>query len=151
MTEITEELLPPAERLDIAPGTKLIVIDAPLDIHTILGKLPLKCYVVDKLEYNADYIHVFAKDKKTLEKIFPQLKKNLYEQGMIWVSFPKTSSGVKTDLDEDTIRDIGLASGLVDVKLASLGDTWSAMKFKYRIKDPPIKPSKPDETGTKAK
>jgi hypothetical protein len=151
MNDIIEELLPPAERLEITPGTKLIVIDAPLDYHVIVGKLPLKCYVVDKLEHNADYIHVFSSDKKTLEKIFPQLKKNLYEQGMLWVSWPKTSSGVKTDLDLDAVRDIGLASGLVDVKIASLGDTWSAMKFIYRIKDPPVKPTKPDDTGTKAK
>jgi hypothetical protein len=149
MNDIIEELLPPAERLDIRPGAKVIVIDAPLDIHVILGKLPRKCIVVDKLENNADHIHVFASDKKTLEKIFPQLKKSLYEQGMIWVSWPKTSSGVKTDLDENAVRDIGLACGLVDVKLASLGDTWSALKFIYRIKDHPIKPNKPDEPGTK--
>jgi hypothetical protein len=140
MNEIIEELLPAAEKLGITPGTKVIVIGAPPDIHIILGKLPNKAYVVDKLEYNADYIHLFAAEKKALEKIFPQLKKSLYEQGMIWVSWPKKPSGVKTDLDEDTVRDIGLASGLVDVKLASLGDTWSAMKFIYRIKDRPIKP-----------
>jgi len=151
MNEIIEGLLPPAERLGIAPGTKVIVIDAPLDYHMIIGKLPPKAYVVDKLEYNADYVHLFASEKKALEKIFPQLKKSLYEQGMLWVSWPKTSSGVKTDLDIDTVRDIGLASGLVDVKIASLGDTWSAMKFIYRIKDCPVKPNKPDETGTKAK
>ena len=151
MNVIREELLPPAENLGITPGTRVIVIDAPPDISDILGKLPLKCYVVDKLEYNADYIHLFATEKKGLEKVFPQLKKNLYEQGMIWVSWPKTSSGLKTDLDLDAVRDIGLASGLVDVKVSSLGDTWSAMKFVYRIKDPPIKPNKPDETETKTK
>ena len=151
MNEIIEELLPPAEMLGIIPGTKVIVIDAPPDIHTILGKLPRKCYVVDKLEYNADYIHLFATEKKALEKVFPQLKKSLYEQGMIWVSWPKISSGLKTDLDADTVRDIGLASDLVDVKVSSLGDTWSAMKFIYRIKDPLIKSNKPDETGNKSK
>jgi hypothetical protein len=149
MDEILEELLPPAEKLGITPGTKVIVIDAPPDIHVILGRLPRKCYVVDKLEYNADYIHLFATEKKTLEKIFPQLKKSLYERGMIWVSWPKASSGVKTDLDEDAVRDIGLASDLVDVKLVSLGDTWSALKFTYRIKDRPVKLNNPDEAGKK--
>ena len=151
MNDIIEGLLPPAEKLDIIPSTKIIVIDAPPDIHDILGKLPRKCYVVDKLEYNADYIQIFASEKKALDKVFPQLKKSLYEQGMIWVSWPKTSSGLKTDLDADTVRDIGLASGLVDVKYVSLGDTWSAMKFIYRIKDPPIRSNKPDETGNKPK
>lgn len=148
MNDIIEELLPPAEKLGIAPGTKVIVVDAPPDLHAILGRLPRKCYVVDKLENNADYIHVFASDKKTLEKKFHSLKKCLYEQGMIWVSWPKASSGVKTDLDENAVRDIGLASDLVDVKNASLDDTWSAMKFIYRIKDRPIKPKKQGETGT---
>jgi len=151
MNELREELLPPAETLGIIPGTKVIVIDAPPDIHDILGRLPRKCYVVDKLEYNADYIQIFASEKKALEKVFPQLKKSLYEQGMIWVSWPKISSGLKTDLDADTVRDIGLASDLVDVKVTSLGDTWSAMKFIYRIKDPPTKPKNTDETETKTK
>jgi len=151
MNDILEELLSPAEKLCISPGTKVIVVDAPPDIHMILGKLPSKCYVVDKLEYNADYIHLFATDKKALEKIFPQLKKSLYEQGMLWVSWPKTSSGAKTDLDEDIVRDIGLASGLVDMKIISLGDAWSAMKFTYRIKDIPIKPKNPNEAETKTK
>jgi hypothetical protein len=151
MDEIIEELLPPAEKLDITPGTKVIVVDAPPDVHIILGKLPRKAYVLDKLEYNADYVHVFAKDRKALEKNFPQIKKRLYEQGMLWVSWPKTSSGVKTDLDEDTVRDIGLTSGLVDMKVISLGDTWYAMKFAYRIKNPPIKPKNPGGPETQTK
>jgi hypothetical protein len=149
MNEITEELLPVAEKLGITPGTKVIVIEAPPDYHMIIGKLPRSCIVVETLEYNADFIHFFARDKKTLEKTFPMLKKNLYELGTICVSWPNRSSGVRTDLEEDIVRDIGLASGLVDVKVLSLGDTWSAMKFTYRIKDPPAQANKPEENRKK--
>jgi hypothetical protein len=54
---------------------------------------------------------------------------------MLWVSWPKKSSGVATDLDENTIRDIGLAAGLVDVKVCAVTDIWSGLKFVRRLKD----------------
>jgi hypothetical protein len=137
MNEIIEGLLSPAEKLGIKPGTCITVVDAPPDYHMIVGKLPRKCVVLEKLEYNADFIHFFSRDKKTLAKRFPDLKKHLYDQGVLWVSFPAAPDGGVPELDENTVRDIGLASGLVDIRTLSLGDTWQAMKFIYRIKDIP--------------
>lgn len=62
-------------------------------------------------------------------------KKNLKKDGMMWISWPKKSSGVTTDLDENFIRDFGLQEGLVDVKVCAVDEIWSGLKFVYRIKD----------------
>jgi hypothetical protein len=54
---------------------------------------------------------------------------------MMWISWPKKSSGVATNLDENIIRDFGLEAGLVDVKVCAVDETWSGLKFVYRVKD----------------
>jgi hypothetical protein len=59
----------------------------------------------------------------------------LTKSGMLWISWPKKASGMVTDLDENKIREYGLANGLVDVKVCAVDDTWSGLKFVYRIKD----------------
>ena len=70
-----------------------------------------------------------------LEAEFPKLKAALTSDGMLWISWPKKSSKVATDLKEDIIREIGLTNGLVDVKVAAVDEVWSGLKFVYRLKD----------------
>jgi hypothetical protein len=70
-----------------------------------------------------------------LTKEFKRIAESLTPAGMLWVSWPKKSSGVKTDLDENIIREIGLAAGLVDVKVCAVTDVWSGLKFVRRVKD----------------
>ncbi len=83
----------------------------------------------------ADIIHFFTTSSKTLEHEFLSLKNNLATDGMLWISWPKGQSNLPTDLNENIIREIGLKHGLVDVKVAAIDDTWSGLKFVYRIKD----------------
>ena len=78
---------------------------------------------------------VFAKSKAELAKEFKRVSKPLAPAGMLWVSWPKKSSGVATDLNENIVRDIGLAAGLVDVKVCAVTDVWSGLKFVRRLKD----------------
>jgi len=78
---------------------------------------------------------VFTKSREDLAKEFSPLSRELAPAGMIWVSWPKKSSGVATDLNENVVRDIGLASGLVDVKVCAVTDVWSGLKFVRRLKD----------------
>ena len=66
---------------------------------------------------------------------FAKLAAKLVSNGMLWIAWPKKSSGVKTDLSEDRVRQIGLDAGLVDVKVCAIDDTWSGLKFVYRLKD----------------
>jgi hypothetical protein len=98
-------------------------------------KIPKKVIVSKKLTGAFDYIHIYSKDSVKLMTEFRDARAYLKMNGMIWVSWPKLTSGVKSDLNENIVREIGLNFGLVDVKVVSLDDTWSALKFVYRLTD----------------
>ena len=87
------------------------------------------------LEPDADIIHVFTTRKSDLEASFPHLKQILGRQHALWISWPKRASGMETDLTEDVVRTTGLLGGLVDVKVCAIDDTWSGLKFVYRLAD----------------
>ncbi len=82
-----------------------------------------------------DFAMVFTKSRAHLTKEFGRVAKSLAPAGMLWVSWPKKSSGVVSDLDENVVREIGLAAGLVDVKVCAITDVWSGLKFVRRVKD----------------
>jgi hypothetical protein len=82
-----------------------------------------------------DFIHLFAKSVKELERFLPECKEALKKDGMLWISWYKKSSGKNTDLTESGVRDAGLAIGLVDVKICAVNEDWSGLKFVYRLKD----------------
>jgi hypothetical protein len=94
-------------------------------------KIPKGVIVSKKLHGAFDYIHVFVNEAVKLEKQFREARSFIKMNGMIWISWPKHPAGVTTDLNENSIRDIGHNLGLVDVKVASLDDTWFALKFVY--------------------
>jgi hypothetical protein len=78
---------------------------------------------------------LFAKSSSELSNTFGRLARQLAPAGMLWVSWPKKSSGVSTDLDENRVRNVGLAAGLVDVKVCAVTEIWSGLKFVRRLKD----------------
>jgi hypothetical protein len=82
-----------------------------------------------------DFIHYFTKEKEDLQRAFPALAKTLSRAGMLWISWPKGSSGVETNLNENVVRHIGLQAGLVDVKVCAVDEVWSGLKFVIRLKD----------------
>jgi hypothetical protein len=84
-----------------------------------------------------DFIHAFVKTRTALTTAFAQYPPRMKPNGMMWISWPKKSSGVQTDLTENIVRDIGLAAGLVDVKVCAVDEVWSGLKFVYRLKDRP--------------
>ena len=88
-----------------------------------------------KLSINLDFLHLFTTSRNDLTRSFPKLKSALKPDGMVWISWPKKSSGVKTDLDENIVRELGLRAGLVDVKVCAVDDVWSGLKFVFRVKD----------------
>ncbi|MFI6602578.1 hypothetical protein ACIBHX_40525 [Nonomuraea sp. NPDC050536] len=87
----------------------------------------------DGLPY--DVILIFCPDEATLRAEFPYAAGRLVRNGGLWVCWPKRSSGVPTDLSENPIRDYGLSMGLVDNKVAAVDQTWSALRFVYRVAD----------------
>lgn len=118
-----------AQKLGINSGDEITVINPPENYLKIIGLSSIKLGHI--LKINSKLIHYFTVSKFQLEKEFPKLKGCLAKDGVLWVSNPKDS----LDLDQTDVMEIGLKNGLVDVKVASLNNDWSAMKFVYRLKD----------------
>ncbi len=123
------------EKLGIEPGANLIILNAPERYDETLGTLPADVLVASSLGGSLDFIQFFTRERETLEKTFPALKQALAHDGQLWISWPKGSSRVPTDLNENVVREIGLQNGLVDVKVIAVDEVWSGLKFVYRVRD----------------
>ena len=128
---------PLAQKLGIKPGTRLALEDPPVSMMDDLGPLPDGVELVAEKGKSADVVVCFVTSERDLRAQFSAHTARIYPAGMLWISWPKKSSGVNSDLNENLIRDIGLASGLVDVKVCAIDDTWSGLKFVVRVKDRP--------------
>ena len=127
---------PLLKKLGIKPDFKIILQNEPPLYLDWLSPLPDGVKIVKKsTKDDVDFVHLFVLQRKAFEKEFIVFKKNLKKDGMMWVSWPKKASKVPTDLDENIIREFGLANGLVDVKVCAVDDIWSGLKFMYRTKD----------------
>ena len=107
----------------------------PPSFREALGPLPEGAKVTSQLRGRKDYIHVFAKNAKVLERKLRSVVTVLDVNGMAWISWPKKSSGVVTNVDDGVVRRLGLAAGLVDVKVCAVDETWSGLKFMFRKED----------------
>lgn len=123
------------EKLGIKEGFKVVILNSPANYKHTLGKLPKNVTVMKKLGGQLDFIQFFATGSKKLQSAFPNLKRALSQNGILWISWPKGSSKGKTDLNGNIVREIGLGNGLVDVKVAAVDEVWSGLKFVYRLKD----------------
>ncbi len=121
-------------KLGIKEGFRIAIIGAPLGYVKILGKLPpgvsLEKTIAGGAEY--DLVHFFTNSLRSLEKEFPEIRAKLSPRGIVWISWPKKSSGAETDLSDASVRGVGLLNGMVDVKVAAIDQTWSALKFVAR-------------------
>jgi hypothetical protein len=126
---------PLPKKLGIKDGFHVHLVAAPSDVRTELKSSLAGCTVASDGKHPLDFAMVFIKSKSELTKEFARISKLLAPAGMLWVSWPKKSSGVATDLSENEVRDIGLAAGLVDVKVCAVTDVWSGLKFVRRLKD----------------
>jgi hypothetical protein len=118
----------------------IIAISAPKGYRALLGTLPAGARIATRAgtaRGTRDFIHCFVTARRELATRFPGLARALAPAGMLWVSWPKGTSGVTTDLTENVVREIGLANGLVDVKVCAVDATWSGLKFVRRVKDRP--------------
>jgi hypothetical protein len=125
---------PLVAKLGIKPGSTIAILGAPRGYDRLLGRLPevrRRSTATGRL----DFVQFFTTAKHELQRRFPALARSLTPAGMLWISWPKKASGVATDLTEDVIRAVGLAHGLVDVKVAAVDDVWSGLKFVRRLKD----------------
>ena len=126
---------PLAEKLGIKPDVKVAILNPPDGYDRTLGPLPGGVQRVASARGPLDFIQFFTVDRKELEKRFPVLARALRDDGALWISWPKGASGVRTDVNETVVRQVGLANGLVDVKVCAVDEIWSGLKFVRRLKD----------------
>jgi hypothetical protein len=126
---------PLIKKLGIKEGSDIIIINPPEGYIEYLGELPAAVSIKNKLSGKLDFIHFFTKNNNEFEKKFAALKKALKPDGMLWISWPKKSSKIPTDITEDLIRNFALKNGLVDVKVCAVDEIWSGLKLVYRLED----------------
>jgi hypothetical protein len=127
---------PLAKKLGIKAGSRLGFVNAPKGFKKELGTLPADVKIsVGHLRKPLDLIILFTDSSRTLKIEFPILAEKLSANGMLWIAWPKKSSGLPTDMSFDIVQQTGLQSGLVDVKICAVDEIWSGLKFVYRLKD----------------
>ena len=124
---------PLVAKLGIKPGSRVSFRHEPRGFRELLVGLPADLASPSRGEL--DFAVLFVTRFSSLRCDFAALMKRLAPAGVLWVSWPKKSSGVATDIDENLIREHGLAAGLVDVKVCAIDATWSGLKFVRRLKD----------------
>lgn len=123
---------PLAQKLGIKPGASVVALNAPTNYRKLLGKFTNDVKFKNRVSAHADFIHFFTNRRSELEKQLSRLRKEIAHSGTVWVSWPKKSSSVATDITEDTIRDVALPLGFVDVKVCAVDETWSGLKLMIR-------------------
>jgi hypothetical protein len=123
---------PLVKKLGIKEGWNAAFVNVPAGLRKELV-LPQLVSVNAKSRKPLDFVLLFVTSQQALEKDFPRYSARLTPAGMLWVSWPKKASGVVTDLNENIVRDIGLAKGMVDVKVCAIDETWSGLKFMFRL------------------
>ena len=130
---------PLPKKLGIKPGHRVTFLGAPAGFPDLLGTAPEGVTVVRGARgaHSVNVVVLFAKATAGLREACATAARALAYDGGLWVAWPKKSSGVKTDLTEHDVRTCGLALGLVDNKVCAIDETWSALRFVYRLKDRP--------------
>jgi hypothetical protein len=123
---------PLVRKLGLRPGWRIAVLDGPSELGTLLGELPDGLRVVRRLGAGLDAVWLFVRTRRELERRLPEVLERLEVDGTLWISWPKRSSGVPTDVTETVLREVVLPTGWVDVKVAAVDETWSGLRFALR-------------------
>jgi len=123
---------PLVRKLGIGPNERVVAINAPAYYAKLLGDLPEGAAFAGRAISKPNFVHLFVTQRRDLEKQLNALRRKLNDAGVIWVSWPKKSARVVTDITEDTIRAVALPLGLVDVKVCAVDETWSGLKLMIR-------------------
>jgi hypothetical protein len=124
---------PLPKKLGIKEGTRLTLLNAPEDFDETLGDLPTGAIVRHRPAGESDVIVLFERFFSHFKSSFGRAAALMPESGgMLWVAWPKKAAKTDADLDENLIRDFGLATGLVDTKVCAIDATWSGLRFSRR-------------------
>ncbi|MDE2951740.1 MAG: DUF3052 domain-containing protein [Chloroflexota bacterium] len=127
---------PLQKKLGIKSGYRMALLGAPARYRDLLGDLPAGIAIDEALcGAGYDFLQAFYVERAEYEAAFPALKAAIHKDGMIWISWYKKAARVPTDITENVVREIALAGGLVDVKVAAIDAQWSGLKLVYRRRD----------------
>jgi hypothetical protein len=123
---------PLAQKLGIKPEMTVTLMNAPANYRKLLGQVAASVDFSDKIKNASNFVHIFTKSRSELEKRLAVLREKVADAGTVWVSWPKRSSGVPTDVTEDMVRAVALPLGFVDVKVCAIDEIWSGLKLVIR-------------------
>ncbi|MGH7637000.1 MAG: DUF3052 domain-containing protein [Gemmatimonadaceae bacterium] len=123
---------PLARKLGVNDETTIVSINAPKNYLSLLEPLPPGARISMRASKHPAFVHVFATTRAELAKHLKSLRAALTQNGVVWVSWPKKSAKVPTEITEDTIRAVALPLGFVDVKVCAVDETWSGLKLVIR-------------------
>jgi hypothetical protein len=126
---------PLPKKLGIKPGHRIAFVHAPGNFAATLGALPEEVEIVEPDAGPLDLAVFFTTRAEALPAAFRQLGPRVHPDGTLWIAWPKKASRVPTDVTEDVVRAVGLAEGMVDVKVCAIDAVWSGLKFVYRLAD----------------
>jgi len=126
---------PLAKKLGIVARSRIFLADAPRNYMKLVAPLPEGVRVLKKIDGETNIVHIFSTEKARLKAALGDSLSKLRQDGSIWVSWPKKSSKVPTDITEDTIREVALPMGLVDIKVCAIDEVWSGLKLVLRKKN----------------
>ena len=118
---------PLAAKLGIKEASTVLAVDAPPDYRTLIEPLPSSVKITSKIDESVDIAHVFATKRSDLARILATYRRKLRAEAIVWVSWPKKAAKVATDITEDTVRQLALPLGFVDVKVCAVDDVWSGV------------------------
>ena len=126
---------PLGRKLGFKPGMRILLEGAPENYAELVAPLPDGVCIVGKSRRPVDLVHYFTTRAADLVKKLPKFRNQIEEDGTIWVSWPKKSANVPTDVTEDVVRREALRGELVDVKVCAVDDVWSGLKLVVRLKN----------------
>ncbi|HEV2912629.1 MAG TPA: hypothetical protein VGX92_04875 [Pyrinomonadaceae bacterium] len=126
---------PLIRKLGIREDYRVALVNAPGNFRAELGTLPDGAVIVPRLRQSLNLILFFAASRRELSANFAKLAARLTPDGMLWVAWPRKSSGVSTDLSFEVVQRTGLGAGLVDTKVCAVNEVWSGLRFVVRLRD----------------
>jgi len=123
---------PLVKKLGIRQQTTVVAVGAPKGYRKLLEPLPSAVRFSSRVDRTAELVHVFSTKRSELAQALASYRNQLDPSAVIWVSWPKQSAKVPTDITEDVVREIALPLGFVDVKVCAIDDVWSGLKLVVR-------------------
>ena len=122
------------KKLGIRENSRIRLINAPENYFDLFTVWPDNIEISDDPRLKKNLIHFFTKEFSEYHSMLPLLKKEIEQNGMIWVSWPKKTSKISSDVSEDLIRNYAIETGLVDIKVCAVNEQWSALKLVIPLK-----------------